>query len=65
MMTPGVRDKGYLFLAKCLKTQREFVAWTPDYDPHHEADMVFFKVEGETLIAKIRLLRQGTGVRIG
>jgi hypothetical protein len=39
MMTPGVRDKGYLFLAKCLKTQREFVAWTPDYDPHHEADM--------------------------
>jgi hypothetical protein len=65
MMTPGVRDKGYLFLAKCLKTCASLMPGHPTTTRTTKPTWVFFEVEGETLIFKIRLLRQGTGVRIG
>jgi hypothetical protein len=46
MLTRGVADKGTLFVHRCLLALPHYDAWNKDNDPHGEADMCTFEVDG-------------------
>ena len=53
MLTRGVAEMGTLFVHRCLLTLAHYDAWNEDNDPHGEADMCTFDVDGLKVWAKL------------
>jgi hypothetical protein len=53
MLLSGVADRDVLFHHRCIAALATYDAWTPDNDPHGEADMCVLNIQGEKVWAKL------------
>ena len=55
MLTQGVSAKGTLVVHRCLLALAHYDGWKKNNDPHGEADMCTFDVDGLKVCAKLEL----------